>query len=52
MVGEGNYCGNFSVDSMWQETYISMRIVLDLLGMQPHRFRAIQALIQLGVGLE
>ena len=52
MVGEGNYCGNFSVDSMWQGTYISMKIVLGLPGMQQHRFQAIQAPIQLGAGLE
>ena len=51
MAGEGNFSGNFSVDSMLQGTYISMKIVLDLLGMQLHRFQAIQAPIQLGDGL-
>jgi hypothetical protein len=52
MDGEGNFSGNFSVDSMLQGTYISMKIVLDLLGMQLHRFQVIQDHIQLGAGQE
>ena len=46
------FSGNSSVDSMWQGTYISMRIVPDLLGMLPHLSQVRQALIQLGAGQE